>query len=120
MAHTTLYLKTLWGRLMGNAHGEIANLDIPARELSVVRVYAWFWLLGQIVAIWAFFFISIPITFRYIEAGIAVLQSPASAGLSTVIDTLGSYVLVLFPWFAGVYMWTRQLTQRRLWLAQSS
>jgi putative peptide zinc metalloprotease protein len=116
MAHTQLYLQNALQQIMGRSTR--IDLDAPDEEISVVRVYAWFWLVGQILALAAFFFISIPVTMKYLHAGVAVLRRPSSVGVGTLADTLGSYVLVLFPWFAGVFMWGRQLVQRRSWVTQ--
>ena len=116
MTHTRLYLQRVLQRLLGRSMR--GDLDVPDQEISVVRIYAWFWLVGQMMALAAFFFISLPVTMKYLHAGVAVLRKPSSVGVGTLADTLGSYVLVLFPWFAGVFMWGWQLVQRRSWVTQ--
>ena len=71
MQHTKDYLGSkLWKR------GASVEADaMTTHEARVVRYYAWFWLFGQIAAIAALLFITVPVSLKYIAAAAVTLKA---------------------------------------------
>ena len=88
---------------------------IPERDERVVRYYAWFWLLGQATALGIFVFVSVPVSFRYVSAGIATLRFHSRETTGTLLDSSLSIAMIMLPWTIGCVMWGKGLIQRRTW-----
>lgn len=89
--------------------------DIPSHERRIVQHYAWFWLFGQVVAVASFLMISIPVSLRYISAGLKVLKDHSHESPWAVVDSTAAILMIVVPWAVGCVMWGKGLLQRRTW-----
>ena len=110
MGHTQQYIREVFSKSQRHAFD-----DIPVRERRIVQHYAWFWLVGQVVAVASFFLISIPVSLKYVSAGLQVLKNHAQESNWALVDSTAAVLMIIVPWAVGCVMWGRGLLQRRMW-----
>jgi putative peptide zinc metalloprotease protein len=84
-------------------------LQIPERELRVVKVYTGIWLLGRALAFAALVFIYIPLMWHYIITIARTLAAGYGADQYAFVDALVTTVIVITPMIAGWWLWLRSL-----------
>lgn len=89
---------------------------IPAREMRVIRAYAWVWVIGRLLAFFSLFFIGLPILLGYyFEIGSFLLRGQLPTSLAPA-DIAGWFLLIAVPTVlqtAGFVLWLRSLVLAR-------
>jgi hypothetical protein len=115
MGDTQAYLLNQLWRLLRSPR-RIDQSTVPARELRVVRVFVWVWLVGRLLAFASLFLITLPVMAGYL----AILGRGASGdaqALRPLLDGPGLAILMLALQSAGIVLWLRGLLRARGQLA---
>jgi putative peptide zinc metalloprotease protein len=83
--------------------------EVPPSEMRVVRVYAPLWLLGRALAFGILFYVTLPVSFKYLHAIISGLQEGLSSHSYEFVDSLVLGILSLVPFFIGLGFWLNSI-----------
>lgn len=90
--------------------------DLSGSELRVIRLYAIFWVIGRLVALYTLVFLTLPILIGYVQL-VPSLFSPASPlaslSLGDALAWVGVAVIVIGPQIAGLLLWLKSLVLRK-------
>lgn len=111
-------LKDTEGFLRNKAAGvlpfirRVDQSSIPARELRVIRIYAFFWVAGRIAALSILFTITLPVAWLYIQSVGQAFKAGYSFNRSNFVDAVLLAAYFLLPLAIGMIMWTNSLIRR--------
>lgn len=82
---------------------------IPPKERQAIQIYAWFWVIGRIIALMVFAFVVVPILYNYILIIGQILLAGYQANPYAFIDALliGT-IVVAFQGF-GIVLWIQSI-----------
>ncbi len=86
--------------------------SIPAREMSIIRLYAVLWIVGRLVALYTLFFISLPILWGYSVNIVQIVAGRSPLVHLSPIDLAGLIIIPLFTMtiqVSGLLLWLRSL-----------
>jgi putative peptide zinc metalloprotease protein len=106
MSDTTDYMHNLRARLRG-APPRVDQSGIPAREMRVIRRFAWFWVLGRLIALGFYGLVIVPVLWRYSYQFMLLVTGNHTRYTSFDFATFG--ILVFFIDGGGLVMWLRGL-----------
>lgn len=112
MGDTANYMINRFNRLLGRAevHNQAA---IPERERKIIKRYAFFWLIGRILAFYSLFFLTLPILWSYSSILFERMFGSASAGLQ-VLDSILAAILIFISQAVGIFLWLWSLIRRKV------
>ncbi len=105
------FLRNQGARLLPLLHA-VDQTGIPAREMHVIRVYAFVWIAGRILAFLSLVFIGLPILLGYyFEIGMFLLRGQVPTAMAPA-DVAGWFILLVVPVIlqtGGFVLWVRSL-----------
>jgi putative peptide zinc metalloprotease protein len=110
MRDTQVFIQNQFRRLISKPL--IDQSGLPQPELRVIRAYAWVWLLGRMIALFSLFFITIPVSFRYLATCSEELRAGFSGGRYAFFDALFIFFFILLPIALGLGWWLLSLFKR--------
>jgi putative peptide zinc metalloprotease protein len=111
LGDTETYLRNRLARLTRR----IAAVDqshIPPREMRFVRLYAWVWIAGRLLALGLLVFVTIPVGIRYFHALAATIAAGYRGNRYAYVDAMVIVCLTLIPLAIGTTMWVASLSRR--------
>ena len=91
---------------------KVDQSSIPATELRLIRIYAFFWVAGRIAALSVLFAITLPVAWRYIKSVGQAFRAGYSVNPSNFVDAVLLAAYFLLPLTIGMIMWTNSLIRR--------
>jgi putative peptide zinc metalloprotease protein len=85
-------------------------------EMRVIRLYAVFWVVGRLVALYALLFLTLPILVGYVRFVPALFSSASplvSLSWGDALAWAGVAMLVVVPQIAGLFLWLKSLIVRK-------
>jgi hypothetical protein len=106
MGDTEDYMRNLRARLRGAAR-RVDQSGIPAREMRVIRRFAWAWFFGRLLALVFYGYVIVPVLWRYGYQFALLVTGNHTRYNSFDFVTFG--LLVLLVHGGGLTMWIRSL-----------
>ena len=111
MRDTQVYIQNQFRRLV-SSRPLMDQSQLPQSEQRVIRAYAWIWLVGRVIALIMLFFVTIPISLRYLRTSSRGLLAGLSAGHYVFFDALFTFTFILLPIALGLGWWIGSLVKR--------
>lgn len=112
MADTERLINNVIKRLTFRSGKVISQSGIPARERRWVRIYAGFWVVGRIYALFVLTFAILPVVWAYAEQ--FVFMFTGQPHRLSVLDYVAIMVLSLLVTGTGLVLWLRSLAKEVL------
>lgn len=84
---------------------------IPSTEAWVIRAYAPVWLAGRLLALGILFFVTLPVSFRYLVGVMRTLGAGFSGHRYSFVDAIAMTLFTLVPLGVGIALWVRNLSR---------
>ena len=112
MQDTRNYILNKWYTLL-RKQAPVDQSSIPQREVKVIKVYSFFWILGRVLAIGALILITLPLLWNY---SFLIFNRLTTAEVNSYqfLDTMLATVLVFFMQALGIVLWLRSLILRKV------
>ncbi|WP_124033427.1 site-2 protease family protein [Herpetosiphon llansteffanensis] len=112
MGDTANYMINQFNRVLGRAepHNQAA---IPERERTIIKRYAFFWLIGRVLAFYSLFFLTLPILWSYASILFERMFGSSSNNLQ-VLDSILAAILIFISQAVGIFLWLWSLIRRKV------
>ncbi|MDF5713275.1 MAG: hypothetical protein PUP93_05160 [Rhizonema sp. NSF051] len=111
MKDTEEFVRNQLGRVIRKVR-KVDQSHIPARERSIIRLYAILWAVGRIIAIASLIFITLPLMWHYCVKLFSVFRTGFSANPYGFVDAFFLILLACIPQVLGFGLWIGSFSKR--------
>lgn len=111
LGDTETYLRNRLARL-ARWIDPVDQSHIPPREMRIVRLYAWIWIAGRLLALSLLVLVTIPVGIRYFHALWATIAAGYRSNRYAYVDAVVMACFTLVPLAIGTTLWVASLARR--------